>query len=93
MFAVMKDTDYATKPKFIENFWADWRPILGNRHVIQDFEGCDFTPIYEWHIAEKEKKKNMNSEVYFSFITSFSFPRVVEGKTNLSGVSVVRCLQ
>ncbi|CAM6101329.1 unnamed protein product [Calypogeia fissa] len=62
MFAVMKDTDYATKPKFIENFWGDWQPILGKKHVIQDFEGCDFTPIYDWHMAEKEKKKNMSSE-------------------------------
>eukprot|EP00897_Mesotaenium_endlicherianum_P003362 jgi/Mesen1/3053/ME000018S02365 len=25
MFAVMKDTDYATKPVFIKNFWTDWK--------------------------------------------------------------------
>ncbi|OAY76967.1 DNA topoisomerase 1 alpha-like isoform X1 [Ananas comosus] len=62
MFAVMKDTDYATKPKFIENFWNDWRQILGKNHVIKKFELCDFTPIYEWHLREKEKKKQMSSE-------------------------------
>ncbi|KAL3690883.1 hypothetical protein R1sor_004534 [Riccia sorocarpa] len=62
MFAVMKDTDYASKPKFIENFWNDWKGLLGKQHVIKDFEGCDFTPIYEWHMAEKEKKKNMTPE-------------------------------
>ncbi|KAG6554934.1 hypothetical protein Mapa_003518 [Marchantia paleacea] len=62
MFAVMKDTEYATKAKFIENFWNDWKPVLGSRHVIKDFEGCDFTPIYNWHMAEKEKKKNMTAE-------------------------------
>ncbi|KAL2623239.1 hypothetical protein R1flu_003444 [Riccia fluitans] len=62
MFAVMKDTDYATKTKFIENFWNDWKPILGAKHVIRDFEGCDFTPIYNWHMAEKEKKKSMTPE-------------------------------
>ncbi|PKA53641.1 DNA topoisomerase 1 [Apostasia shenzhenica] len=62
MFAVMKDTDYATKPKFIENFMNDWRPILGKNHVIKKFELCDFTPIYEWHLREKEKKKQMSSE-------------------------------
>lgn len=69
MFAVMKDTEYATKPKFIENFWADWQPILGNDHVIKDFEGCDFTPIYDWFAAEKEKKKSMSVEVssFFCF--------------------------
>ncbi|KAJ0989750.1 hypothetical protein J5N97_008106 [Dioscorea zingiberensis] len=62
MFAVMKDTDYATKPKFIENFMNDWRQILGKNHVIKKFELCDFTPIYEWHLREKEKKKQMTSE-------------------------------
>lgn len=62
MFAVMKETDYATKPKFIENFMNDWREILGKKHVIKKFELCDFTPIYEWHLAEKEKKKQMTTE-------------------------------
>ncbi|RVW97409.1 DNA topoisomerase 1 beta [Vitis vinifera] len=32
MFAVMKDTDYATKPRFIENFMNDWRVRLGKNH-------------------------------------------------------------
>ncbi|XP_010913963.1 DNA topoisomerase 1 beta isoform X1 [Elaeis guineensis] len=62
MFAVMKDTDYATKPKFIENFWNDWKQILGKSHVIKKFDLCDFTPIYEWHLREKEKKKQMSAE-------------------------------
>lgn len=63
MFAVMKDTDYATKPRFIENFMNDWRVRLGKNHVIKKFELCDFTPIYEWHEKEKEKKKQMTTEV------------------------------
>ncbi|XP_051131642.1 DNA topoisomerase 1 alpha-like [Andrographis paniculata] len=62
MFAVMLDTEYMTKPKFKENFMNDWRKILGKNHVIQDLENCDFTPIYEWHQREKEKKKQMSSE-------------------------------
>ncbi|OVA14492.1 DNA topoisomerase I [Macleaya cordata] len=62
MFAVMKDTEYATKEKFIENFMNDWRVILGRNHVIKKFELCDFTPIYEWHQNEKEKKKQMSTE-------------------------------
>lgn len=62
MFAVMKDTEYAEKPKFIENFMTDWRRILGKNHVIKDFKHCDFTPIYEWHQREKEKKKQMSTE-------------------------------
>ncbi|CAL9155117.1 unnamed protein product [Musa hybrid cultivar] len=62
MFAVMKDTEYATKNQFIENFMNDWRQILGKSHVIKKFELCDFTPIYEWHLREKEKKKQMSTE-------------------------------
>jgi DNA topoisomerase IB len=63
MFAVMKDTDYAAKQMFIDNFFTDWRKILGKNHIIKEFELCDFTPIYEWHLREKEKKKQMTSEV------------------------------
>ncbi|GFZ07391.1 DNA topoisomerase 1 beta [Actinidia rufa] len=62
MFAVMLDTDYMNKPKFKENFINDWRKILGKNHVIQKLEDCDFTPIYEWHQKEKEKKKQMSTE-------------------------------
>ncbi|XP_010252639.1 PREDICTED: DNA topoisomerase 1 alpha-like [Nelumbo nucifera] len=62
MFAVMKDTEYATKQKFVENFMNDWKVILGKNHVIKKFELCDFTPIYEWHQREKEKKKQMSAE-------------------------------
>ncbi|CAN0915822.1 DNA topoisomerase 1 alpha [Linum grandiflorum] len=62
MFAVMKDTEYMQKPKFLENFWNDWRKILGKNHVIQKLDDCDFTPIYNWHEQEKEKKKNMSTE-------------------------------
>ncbi|CDY20774.1 BnaA02g09140D [Brassica napus] len=62
MFAVMKETDYYTKPQFRENFWNDWRKLLGKKHVIQKLDDCDFTPIYEWHLREKEKKKQMSTE-------------------------------
>ncbi|KAK9051819.1 hypothetical protein SSX86_028447 [Deinandra increscens subsp. villosa] len=62
MFAVMLDTDYMTKPVFKENFWNDWRKILGRNHTIQNLEDCDFKPIYEWHQREKEKKKQMSTE-------------------------------
>lgn len=62
MFAVMKDTDYVSKQTFIDNFFTDWRKILGKNHIIKKFELCDFTPIYEWHLREKEKKKQMTTE-------------------------------
>ncbi|KAM0866765.1 hypothetical protein ACQ4PT_042433 [Festuca glaucescens] len=62
MFAVMKDTEYASKETFINNFFKDWRNILGRKHIIKKFELCDFSPIYKWHLQEKEKKKQMTSE-------------------------------
>lgn len=63
MFAVMKETEYYNKPQFRENFWNDWRALLGKKHVIQKLDDCDFAPIYEWHLEEKEKKKQMSAEV------------------------------
>ena len=63
MFAVMLDTDYMSKPQFKENFFSDWKKILGKNHTIQNLEDCDFRPIYEWHQKEKEKKKQMTTEV------------------------------
>ncbi|KAM0884473.1 hypothetical protein ACQ4PT_030965 [Festuca glaucescens] len=62
MFAVMKDTEYASKETFTNNFFNDWRNILGTKHVVKKFQLCDFTPIYEWHLQEKEKKKQMTTE-------------------------------
>ncbi|KAF3444184.1 hypothetical protein FNV43_RR13874 [Rhamnella rubrinervis] len=62
MFAVMKDTEYVTKKTFRENFWNDWRKLLGKNHVIQKLDSCDFTPIYDWYQNEKEKKKQMSTE-------------------------------
>ncbi|KAL4854832.1 DNA topoisomerase 1 beta [Chlorella vulgaris] len=61
-FAVMKETDYMKKPKFLENFWEGFREVLGPRHVIKGLDKCDFTPIYEFHMAERERKKNMSKE-------------------------------
>lgn len=62
MFAVMRETDYANKSVFIKNFWSDWKEVLGSRHTIQKMDDCDFTPIWEWHLAEKEKKKQITAE-------------------------------
>ncbi|KAK7258180.1 hypothetical protein RIF29_32686 [Crotalaria pallida] len=62
MYAVMRDTDYMQKDKFKENFWNDWRKLLGRNHVIHNLKDCDFTPIYDWCQSEKEKKKQMTTE-------------------------------
>eukprot|EP00808_Paulinella_micropora_P022529 g41298.t1 len=55
-YAVMLETDYVKNPTFNKNFFKDWKKILGNDHIIQDFQKCDFRPIYDWAIARKEKK-------------------------------------
>lgn len=61
-FAVMKETDYMNKPTFLRNFWEGFKEVLGPNHVIKSLEKCDFTPIYEWHMAERERKKSMSKE-------------------------------
>ncbi|XP_062024228.1 DNA topoisomerase 1 alpha-like [Rosa rugosa] len=62
MFAMMTDTDYVNKRRFRDNFWMDWSKLLGEEHVIQNLDACNFQPIYEWWCQEKEKKKQMSME-------------------------------
>ncbi|GIL73157.1 hypothetical protein Vretimale_4749 [Volvox reticuliferus] len=62
MFAVMKDTDYMKKPVFLKNFWEGFKEILGKNHAIKNLDKCDFTPIYDWHMAQREAKKTMTKE-------------------------------
>jgi len=49
-------TDHMDKPQFSTNFFADWKKILGKKHVIKDFKKCDFKPIVEHLKVEKEKR-------------------------------------
>lgn len=63
MFAIMKETDYMKKPIFLKNFWDGFKEVLGKNHVIKGLDKCDFTPIYEYLMADREKKKNMTKEV------------------------------
>ena len=37
--------------------------MLGKNHVIKDLKKCDFTPMYEHAMAEREKKKQLSKEV------------------------------
>lgn len=62
MLVVMKDTDYATKERFIKNFWDDWKVYFVKNHVIKKFELFDFIHIYEWHMREKERKNLLAKE-------------------------------
>ncbi|XP_074290840.1 DNA topoisomerase 1 beta-like [Silene latifolia] len=66
MYASKLETDHARNPVFNRNFFNDWRKILGEKHVIKEFERCDFKPIHEWltqvAINAKEERKNMSKE-------------------------------
>ncbi|KAG5468802.1 hypothetical protein CUR178_01638 [Leishmania enriettii] len=63
MFAVMKEHDYYRMEAFRRNFFESWREILDKRqHPIRLLELCDFEPIYQWHLAEREKKLNRTKE-------------------------------
>lgn len=37
--------------------------MLGRGHVIKDLAKCDFTPIYDHLMAERDKKKALTKEV------------------------------
>ena len=63
-YAVMLETDYVSKPKFIQNFWKDFRALLRKelRDRLTDFKKMDFRPIFEWHKRRSEEKKNIPKE-------------------------------
>jgi hypothetical protein len=48
---------------FTDNFWAGFKEVLGEKHVVTDLSKCDFTDIYNHFMAERDKKKNMSKEV------------------------------
>ncbi|CAJ1023523.1 Eukaryotic DNA topoisomerase I, DNA binding [Leishmania shawi] len=63
MFAVMKEHDYYRMEAFRRNFFESWREILDKRqHPIRRLELCDFEPIYQWYLVEREKKLNRTKE-------------------------------
>eukprot|EP00798_Chlamydomonas_sp_ICE-L_P013943 gene13943-19879_t len=62
MFAVMKETEYMNKPVFLKNFWAGFKDVLGKDHVIKSLDKCDFTPMYDYHMALREAKKEITKE-------------------------------
>lgn len=62
MFAIMKETDYMKKQLFLDNFWNDFKKVLGKDHVIKGLKKCDFTPMYDHAMAEREKKKALSKE-------------------------------
>jgi DNA topoisomerase-1 len=66
-FAKYLETDHVKKPQFCKNFFKDFLKLLNpkgskEKHVIQEFDLCDFTPIAAHLKAESEKRKNRSKE-------------------------------
>lgn len=55
--------EYMEKEQFKKNFWEGFSDVLGPRHVIRGLDKCDFRPIYDWHMAQRELKKALPKEV------------------------------
>jgi len=47
---------------FVKNFFADFKAILGKKHVIKEFEKCDFEPIRRYLEEQKMVKKAITDE-------------------------------
>lgn len=42
---------------FLNNFWADWKKILGPNHTIKSLKDVDFTPLQRFLVQRSEQKK------------------------------------
>jgi DNA topoisomerase I len=61
-FAGFHDSPYREKKVFLDNFWNDWKKVIGKGHVIKSFHLCDFGPIEHYLQVGKEKKRMMTKE-------------------------------
>ncbi|GAA5865157.1 hypothetical protein JCM1840_003926 [Sporobolomyces johnsonii] len=65
-FAAILETDYVKNPVFVKNFFNDWQKVLKDHPPldgtkITSYEKCDFTPIFAYLEAEKQKKKELTA--------------------------------
>ncbi|KAF9132070.1 DNA topoisomerase 1 [Mortierella sp. 14UC] len=64
-FGALLFTEHAENPTFQENFFKDFAKVAKAHKTVPEitsFKKCDFTPMYEYFQAEKEKRKNMTKE-------------------------------
>eukprot|EP00455_Lapot_gusevi_P049775 TRINITY_DN7119_c0_g1_i7.p1 TRINITY_DN7119_c0_g1~~TRINITY_DN7119_c0_g1_i7.p1 ORF type:complete len:781 (-),score=283.39 TRINITY_DN7119_c0_g1_i7:51-2393(-) len=61
-YAAKLESPHVAKPKFNENFFNDWKKLLGKNHPIREFKKCDFSPIFNWLNEQKELKKAMRQD-------------------------------
>ncbi|KAG8729099.1 DNA topoisomerase 1 [Ceratobasidium sp. 423] len=65
-FGALLETEHGADEVFQKNFFSDWQVVLKehpprNGIVIEDFDKCDFRPMFEYFEAEKAKKKAMTA--------------------------------
>jgi DNA topoisomerase-1 len=70
MYATMLETDYMKKDQFNANFWKGFKGVLGSGHTIKSLDKCDFTPIHQHVVAERDAKKALPKEVHPEFYIS-----------------------
>ncbi|KAG0047343.1 DNA topoisomerase 1 [Gryganskiella cystojenkinii] len=64
-FGALLYTEHADNPTFQANFFKDFSKLAKKHKTnpeIKSFSKCDFSPMYEYFQAEKEKKKAMTKE-------------------------------
>jgi len=62
LYAKYLESEYIKEKIFNKNFWKDWKKVLGEGHLIENFEGCDFSGIYEFLLEKKKEKQEMSKE-------------------------------
>ncbi|GAA6032621.1 hypothetical protein JCM8097_004843 [Rhodosporidiobolus ruineniae] len=65
-FAAILETDYVKNPTFVKNFFHDWQGVMKDHPPldgtkIKEYEKCDFTPIFSYLEAQKDKKKQLTA--------------------------------
>ena len=61
IYSKYTDTQYMDNKTFKKNFWKDWKKLL-NDPTITNFDLCDFSLIYDYHLKDVERKKNISKE-------------------------------
>ncbi|GAA97009.1 hypothetical protein E5Q_03683 [Mixia osmundae IAM 14324] len=66
-FGALIESDHAENRTFVDNFFADFQEVLKdhpptNGIDIQEFDRCDFRPMFEHFEREKEARKSMTKD-------------------------------
>jgi len=62
LYAKYMETEYTKNKIFNNNFWKDFKKVLGKDHEIKSLDGCNLDAIHKHLIKEREKKKQTKKE-------------------------------